>query len=352
MIKLQYLKPIFVFTFLLAALTTLGRAEEFYVDPLKGGDDRSGSKEQPFATVTKAVSVANALTGTGPITIKLAPSVYVLSDKISIQPARIRADDTHFTIEAQVMPDDKEWAPGKMPVIQSISANNSVSEFPHSTGFLVSANNVAFRGLKFLGNPNPAVVYYYPITKEDESLRGLEVSQCYFISEKNSVPIQGGIWAHGPDTDINHCIFYNCRNAILLFKSVAGFSITHTVIYGANESAIWMGPIESGFVFKNNVVTKCRYFWVRPENSKPAYAFSDCLITDNDFHTGFYTRKGLVGTSPESDGNFTETNIVRSGKVMLVEKSDEKLPNDYLHLAPESDGASLGTGIFKTPRTK
>ena len=346
------LKPIVIALLMLAAVGQPVLAEDFYVDPLQGKDTNAGTATEPLATLAQATSVANALTGNGPITLKLFPGLYVLTDKVSINPARTITDSARLTIEAVVMPDDKEWSPGKMPVIQSISANNSVAEFPHATGFLVSANHVTFRGLKFLGNPNPAVVYYYPITKENESLRGMEVSQCYFISEKNSAPIQGGIWAHGPDSDINHCIFYNCRNAILLFKSVAGFSITHTVIYGANESAIWMGPIESGFVFKNNVVTKCRYFWVRPENSKPAYDFSDCLITDNDFHTGFYTRKGLIETFPASDGNFTETNIVRSGKVTLVEKSDEKLPKDYLNLTPESDGYSLGTGIFKAPRTK
>jgi hypothetical protein len=136
----------------------------------------------------------------------------------------------------------------------------------------------------------------------------------------------------------------------LLFRSVDGFSITHTVMYGANESAIWMGPIDSAFVFKNNVVTKCHYFWVRPENSKPAYCFSDSLVTDNDFYTGFYTRTGLVEASSESNGRFTEKNIVRSGTVRLVDKSEETLPRDYLNLTPESAGYALGAGIFRTTK--
>ncbi len=352
MFKIQFLKPLVVLSSLLAVLATHGRAEEFYVDPLKGGDDKSGSMAQPFATVTKAVNVANALTGTGPISIKLAPGIYALSDKVMINPVRTGTPDARFIIEAMVMPDDPQWAPEKMPVIESVSPNNSTNQFPHSTGFLVAANQVGFRGLKFLGNPHPAVTFYYPITKEDKSLRGLEVSQCYFISEKNSVPIQGGIWAHGRDTVIDHCIFYNCRNAILLFENIGGFSITHTLMYGANESAIWMGPVDSEFTFTHNIVTGCHYFWVRPENSTPAYPFSDCLITGNDFYTGFYTRTGLIPTPADSNHRFTETNIVKSATVKLIDKTDEKLPRKYLNPASDSAGYGLDVGIFTTPKGK
>ncbi|HTI71790.1 MAG TPA: right-handed parallel beta-helix repeat-containing protein [Candidatus Limnocylindria bacterium] len=338
--------------FAAAACHSVLRAEELYIDPLKGHDDGPGTLQEPYATLARAVNVANALTGNGPVTLKLFPGLYVLNDKVTLKPARTTSATARFTVEAVILPDEKEWSPAKMPVIQSVSANNSTAQFPHSTGFLVSASYVSLRGLKFLGNPNPSVVYYYPVTKEDESLQAMEVSQCYFISEKNSIPIQGGIWAQGPETDINHCVFYNCRNAILLFKSVAGFSITHTIMYGANESAIWMGPIESGFVFKNNVVTHCHYFWVRPEKSTPSYAFSDCLITGNEAYTGFYTNMGLAPASPESDHNLKETNIAKTGKVTLVEKSEESLPVGYLNLAPGSDGYGLGAGIFKAPRGK
>ena len=341
------LKPTLVVLLALAPWSQPALAEVFYVDPLKGQDSNAGTSDQPLATLPKAISLANSLTGEGPITIKLFPGYYVLTDIISISPARTIMNDARFTVEAAVMPDDEQWASEKMPVIQSISANNSDTQFVHATGFLVSTNCVTVRGLKFLGNPNPSVVYYYPISKENESLRGMEVSQCLFISDENSAPIQGGIWAHGPETDINHCVFYKCRNAILLFNSVDGFSITNTVIYGANESAIWMGPIESEFVFKNNVIANCHYFWVRPENTKPTCIFSDCLITDNDFHLGFYTDQGLVETSGDSDRGFKETNVVRSGKVKLVEKRGKEFPKEHLQLAPDSKGLELDAGIFR-----
>lgn len=325
-----------------------GFAQELYVDPLKGNDQNRGTRDAPFETLEKAVDIANELTGTGSITIRLFPGVYVINDKVSINPIRIFNDTTRYIIEAVIMPDDQDWSPGKMPVIQSISANNSDTQFPHATGILVAAHNVTIRGLKFVGNPNPEVLYYYPITKEDETLERMEVSQCYFIAGKNSAPIQGGIWAHGPGTDINHCIFYNCRNAILLFKSVQGFSVTYSIIYGAYESAIWMGPIDSEFTFKNNAITQCHYFWVRPENTQPKYRFSDCVITENDYYTGFYTNTGLVETTDNK--SFTETNIIKSDKVKLVEKNTEVLPENHLHLVQESVGYKLKAGIFKTTK--
>ncbi len=75
--------------------------------------------------------------------------------------------------------------------LQSVSGNNSDAQFKHSVGFLVAANNVKFLGIKFTGNANPGVNYYYPITKEDSLLKGLEVSQCYFAGDRYSAPIQG-----------------------------------------------------------------------------------------------------------------------------------------------------------------
>lgn len=334
-----------------ASICQDGFSQTYFTDPLNGNDNNKGSSKEPFATLEKAVKEANESTGTGQITIKLFPGLYVLQDKLILNPVRVINDTTKYTIEAVVMPDDTSWTAYKMPIIQSISTNNSATQFPHATGILVASDNVVIRGLKFIGNPksfsgSPNLkTYYYPISKENEKLKHLEVSQCLFIAEKNSAPIQGGIWAHGPETNVNNCVFYNCRNAILLFKSVEGFSITNSIIYGAYQSAIWMGPIQSNFVFKNNVITKCDYFWVRPENTSPKYQFSDCLISENNHYTGFYTNVGLIETS--SNKNFKEMNVIKQGKVNLIEVNGDVLPDNILHLKPESVGYSLKAGIFK-----
>lgn len=322
-------------------------AQVLFVDPSKGSDLRPGTQADPFATLEKAVWVANEFTGSGSITIRLFPGLYSLTDKVAIHPLRMLNDTIRFTIEAVTMPDDPDWTPTKMPVIQSVSGNNSSTQFLHSTGLLIATSHVTIRGLKFLGNAHPDVTYYYPISKEDERLGDMSVSQCYFISEVHSSQIQGAIWAQGPTTQIDHCVFYNCRNAILLFRSVEDFSVTNSIIYGANESAVWMGPVEN-FVFRNNVVAAGNYVWVRPDGSSPAYKFTDCVFTENEHYMGYYSSNGLAET--DNNKRFVETGVVRKGNVSIVKRTGPEIPVNYLHLTPESAGYQLGAGIFRVPK--
>ena len=144
------------------------------------------------------------------------------------------------------------------------------------------AHLVNLNSLEGFSKPNPNVEYYYPITRENEGLNGLEVSQCYFIGEGNSAPVQSAIWAHGGGIRVDHCIFYGCKNALVLIKSIRDFSMTHSIVSGAYEAAVWYGPYLSPFVFRDNIVTGCNYFWVRPENTQPGYTFSHSLLTNNE----------------------------------------------------------------------
>jgi len=242
------------------------------------------------------------------------------------------------------MPDDAGWQPEKMPVIQSVSPNNSNVQFTHSVGFLVAKNSVSFKGLKFVGNASPYVAYYYPITRENENLNDLEVSQCYFIGEKNSTRLQSGLWTHGPGIHVDHSIFFNCRNAMVLIKGIKDLSITNSIIYGAYESAVWFGASDAPFVFRDNIVTRCNFFWVRPKDTQPAYTFSNSLITENDNYMG-YISNDLI---PAPKSNLKEIGIRKTGHVTLVEiKTDRYQPHNYLNLAPGSDGSDIPAGIFK-----
>jgi hypothetical protein len=322
-------------------------AQTVYVDAIKGSAEAKGTIVDPLASLEKAIALAAGFTGDGPVVIKVAPGLYTISHQMDIRTGRGPGDTLPYTVEATFMPDDPDWQPAKMPVIQSVSSNNSVKQFPHCAGFVASKNNVHFKGLKFVGNANPEVAYYYPISRENETLDGLEVSQCYFIGEKNSDPIQGAIWAHGAGTHVDHCIFYDCKNALLLFNSIKDFSVTNSIIYGAYEAAVWFGPFNAPIVFRDNIVTHCNYFWVRAENSQPVYTFSNSLITGNDQYMGYYTNSGLV---PAAKNSNVETGVRRSGKVLLSEVKTEGLPQDYLNLSPRSDGKDIPAGIFKNPK--
>ncbi len=334
-------------SFPIIGLLSLGSriyAQTVFVDAIKGRDEAKGTFSDPLASLGKAIALASGFSGNEPVIIRIYPGIYTLQHKAEIRTRTASNDTVKFTIEVVIMPDDTAWQPGSMPVIQSVSPDNSTTQFPHSTGFLVAKNNVHVQGLKFLGNANPAVLFYYPITRENETYTGLEISQCYFIGEKNSSPIQGAIWAHGPSIKIDHCIFYGCKNALLFFKNIKDFSITHSIISGAYEAAAWYAGTGNDFEFRNNIVTNCNFFWIRSPNSFPTYTFRNSIITYVKEYMGFWGEDGLVKAGKNSH---VETGIKRSGKIMLSEVKTQGIPKDYLNPLPESAGKELKAGIFK-----
>ena len=339
------MKKLMLLAILTLTMLSNTHAQTIFVDAVKGTNKGSGTITDPTSNLENAVTIASRYAGNEPITIKVAPGLYIIHHLMIIKSASSN-DTLKFTIEASIMPDDTAWTPYKMPVIESVSDDNLTTYFPHTGGFLVAKNNVSIKGLKFVGNPNPSIKYYYPITREKEMSSGLEISQCYFVGERNSLPIQGAVYTNGGGIHVHHCIFYECKNALLLFQGIKDFSVTNSIIYGSYESAVWFGPFNSDFVFKDNIVSHCNFFWVRPDSTQPAYHFDNSLITDNTHFMGYYSRNGLVDANINAH---VETNIQKTGKVLLREVETEGIPGDYLNLTPESDGRDLHAGIFTKP---
>ena len=322
---------------LASILSTHSTAQTLFVDPTNGHDDAKGTIDAPLASLSKAISLAR--TGAGHSIIKLAPGLYTLNDQLVLPPA----NDT-LTIEAAINPDDPAWLPSKMPVIQSTSRNSqNWGKFDHCAGFQVERNNVTIRGLKFVGNANPAVVYYYAIERHSPELKGLHISQCIFTGSRNAAPIQGAIFTQGPDITVDHCIFYECKNALLLFLSVAGFSLTNSIIYGSYEGAIWFGKY-SDFTFRDNIIADNNCFWVSMPGFTPHYTFDSSLITDNNIFMGL-NNKGKV--TPDENSQPATNNVQRTGRVTLNMIDTDTIPKRYLHLSPGSDGQNIPAGIFK-----
>ena len=321
-------------------------AQTLYVDAQKGKDDASGTLSAPLASLQKAIAIAKGFSGNEPVSIKLAPGLYELKDRLNIATKNLDNDAAKYTLEAMIMPDDKDWKPGLMPVIQSVSYNNNNKYFAHCAGILADRANVSIRGLKFTGNANPAVEYYYPIEKDTTDLNNLEISQCYFIGDRYGAVIQGAAYVEGPGIHVNHCIFYGCKNAVLAFENISEFSLTHTIIYAAYECAVWYGSSEAPFTFSNNIISHCNYFWAATKgDNHHYYHFNHSLICENDNYVGMQNGSGGVMQPPAKE-TYTENDIRKSGKVKLVEVEVEGLPQNYLHLSPESDGNDLDAGIF------
>ena len=131
---------------LLLMLGTQANAQTIYVDAINGKENAKGSATDPFLSLEKAIKKANSFTGNDPVTIKLAPGLYVIAREQVVETQKTTNDNARFTIEAINMPDDASWQPAKMPVIQSVSPNNSNVQFTHCVAFLVAKNNVSFKG--------------------------------------------------------------------------------------------------------------------------------------------------------------------------------------------------------------
>ena len=324
-------------------------AQSLYVNSSTGSDDALGTREHPLKSLYQAVKAAKDFKGTMPVTIKIEPGLYVLTNLIKIESRPSQADTSMYNFEAAVMPDDSAWKPSATPVIQSVSADNITTYFTHCAGFDVLRNNVSFKGLKFLGNANPTVEYYYPIERDSAKLKNVVVSQCYFIGEKNSAPIQGAVYMEGADgVHVDHCVFYGCKNALLLFFSASNFSLTHSVIYGCYEAGVWYGiktEPDAAFTFNNNVFSHCNYFWASAKGGDhPLYRFNNSLISGNTYYLGIHNNGGL--SLLKEKGTHTENGIRKTGEVILVHTTAEGTPRDYLQLAPNSAGSDIDAGIF------
>ncbi|MET3878721.1 right-handed parallel beta-helix repeat-containing protein [Chitinophaga sp. OAE865] len=328
----------------LCLIQTGSAGQTIFVDPAKGKDQATGTIQDPLASIDKAVTMANGFSGKEPVTIKLAPGLYLLTKQVLISPFNIKNDTVAYTIEAAILPDDSGWLPSSMPVIQSVSPNNkNYGHFDHCIGIQVERNNTCFKGLKFLGNTHPAVVYYYAIERHRPELKDMKISQCYFIGSKNAAPMQGAVFAQGSGIKIDHCIFYECRNALLLFLSVNGFSLTHSIIYGAYEGAVWFGKY-SDFVFRDNIIANNHCFWVGMKDYQPHYVFTNSLVTGNAIDMGLNNN----GTIEKDSLDMPVTSSVqRSGKVLLNEIDKDTIPVNYLHPLPVSAGRDIPAGIFK-----
>jgi len=336
--------------FILVVVTSVrGYSQTFYVNAISGNDAANGSEANPLLTLQKAVVLAKQSASDKPVTIKIAPGLYVLNTQLKIESGKGRNDTSKYALEAIVMPDEAAWTPNHMPVIASISPDNTYKNFSHCAGVEVDRENVCIRGLKFVGNPNPAANYYYPIEKDTTLLKNLEISQCYFTGDKNGAPVQGAIYAEGQAIHVDHCIFYDCKNAVLAFEKVSDLSITHCIIYGAYEAAVWYGYQEPDkpFIFSDNIVSHCNYFWASSKGlDHSVYAFNNSLICENEHYIGMQNGKGGVVDLAASE-SYKETRIRKSGKVLLTEVKTEGLPHNYLNLAPGSDGQDIQAGIFK-----
>jgi hypothetical protein len=329
-------------------LTVHGQA--VYVDCNTGDDKYAGTKEAPFFSIQKATEVASSRNN-NIYDIKINPGIYVLDKHISVATEKVMTDK-RIVIEASILPDDTLWTPEKMPVIITRSKKGEINEKDlfikdnWITSFYINESHVTIRGLKFLGYNYP-VNFYYPIARFNKAKTDLLVEQCMFLGDLQTSVIQVGIIAHGDSVRVEHCIFYNANNSVVYWKHSengikVGNSMTNCVVYGATVSAIWTASPDKNFIYKNNIVANCNFFWVKEASTTGLYSIDSCVIVNNQHYNG--------------DGNLNplnyamnETNVIKEGNISLrlIKTIIEPCPIDHLHVLPNTLGYNLGAGLFK-----
>ena len=332
---------------LLAACTTV-YGQTLYINAEKGKDHSAGTSSHPLKSLEEAVTKANQFNGNEAVTLILSPGLYTIKNKLMINTKAGKAAKASFTIKAEILPGDKNRLASSMPVILSVSANNDTNQFAHCEALFIGQNKVIIKGIKFVGNPNTAAVDdYYPIRRQDKTLNGLSVSQCYFIGEANSSPIQSAFWASGTGIHVDHCIFHNSKIAFVLSANVNDFSLTHSIIDGAYNTALWYGFAGSvpKFVLDHNVITNSYYVMVYPvENGQPAFTFKNSYLTGNANQFGNYP-KAQDRFIAEPVKNIKEINVHKTGLIKYSEVANNGITKDDLNIMPSSPAKETGAGI-------
>jgi hypothetical protein len=172
-----------------------------------------------------------------------------------------------------------------------------------------------------------------------------------FIGDANISQIQAGVIAHGNEIRIDHCVFYKLRNTVVFWEDAGngiknGNSLTNTIVFGTSQ-AVWTVAPDKDFRFENNIVSNCKYVWVRNNfNTTKNYSIYNCIIVNNQYYKGIAESPIMVNPA---EFEIEEKNVVKEGEISLrlIEGVDDPLPVDYMHITQNTPGYEIGAGIFK-----
>lgn len=347
------IRKLFSLLFLLT-IAMVASAQELYVNPRIGNDVNSGTKAQPLKTIAEAAKRVNVNEHPGSTTITLTEGIHLLTETVVFSNNKYTAE-SRLTICAEVMPDDPDWTPQKMPVLVTAVPLKPGIGGEEARGLQPEVDHVTIEGLRFTGSPDYAYIddqnlrRSYPIWRDGKKLDDLVITQCLFAGNVDVLPLHVGVIANGYGLVIDHCVFFNCKIPVVFWQSENGRgrrnAMRYCLVYGAYFGGVWTTKSTDGdfFEFHHNIIANSSTVWIREKGSTNRYTASDCLLTD-------YTNLAGFGSGPLSGNNTTSTgflemkNVSTTGTVQ-IEKDQSK--RNYLQLAEGSIGADLKAGLFK-----
>lgn len=332
----------------------LVKAEQLYVNPITGNDMNSGVKTQPLKSLSEAARRINLNKDQGETTIILAEGVHLITKTVLFNNDKYTFTN-RLTIRAEVMPDDPDWTPKKMPVVMTVVPTEPGVGGEEARGIQPEVSHVTIAGLRFTGSPDYTYLdannlrRSYPIWRDGKKLDDLLVTQCLFAGNEEVLPLHVGVIANGYGLVIDHCVFFNCKIPVVFWKNEgktgSRSAMQHSLVYGGYFCGVWttQGTNGDDFDFHHNIIANTSTVWIREKGSTRRYKASDCIFVN-------YNKLAGYGSGPLSDSNATPTDFLEMKNVqttgtVIIEKDQSK--RSYLQLAEGSVGSNLNAGLFK-----
>ncbi len=335
-------------------------SKELFINANSGNDQNNGTKDNPLKSLSAASKRVNEAEGKGAITIYLAGGIYGMAETAKFNPAKWQlSKENRLTIRAEKLPDDADWNPGDMPVMVStmpfdIQETNEKKEITgaFNYGILIETSHVTIQGLRILGEPvhespkSGILIRNYPIVWDGKDLEDFRVTQCLFLGNKIALPNHLGILASGKALEVDHCVFYGIKDAVVMWNTPAeGCKMHHNLFLNTYGAMVWTWSTTDDFKFYNNVMSNVNVIWVTEK--KEAYSFT----IDNSIFMGY---KELInkGGGPAGFGEKANSAKLKLGKNVTLKKEgkleieEDPTSRNYLHIVPGTLGDDLGAGLF------
>jgi hypothetical protein len=326
-----------------------------------GNDSNSGTREQPLKTLNEAAARINKANGKGTIDIILTEGIYGLDATATFHPVNWHfTAKERLTIRAEVLPDDADWHPGSMPVIVStmpLDFKPNGNRDPlggASYGIQVETNHVTIQGLRILGTPvverpkEGMVKRNYPIVREGRNLDDLRVTQCLFAGDEQVIPNHLGVLASGQGIVVDHCVFYQCKDAVVFWfseKPAERCEMHHNLMIDNYGAAVWSWTVAGDFKYYNNVVYNNNVFWEAGRDETRTYSIANSLVVG-------YNSLVNKGGGAHGYGEATDPKRLKYGDDVIIKKEGllqidmNQTHRNYLHVVPGTLGSEYGAGLF------
>lgn len=346
--------------YLMASYHVLAQQKEMiYVNANSGNDDAAGSQMTPLKSLFEAAKRVNKLAGKGSIQVLLSEGTYGLAETATFNPTQwIFSKQDRLEIRAEILPDSSAWEPNKMPIIVSTMPfklerdDKKVITGGSNYGILIESSHATIQGLRILGEPvheKPkagVLVRNYPIVWEGKNLSDLRVTQCQFLGNQFALPNHLGILSNGKQLEVDHCVFYGVKDAVVMWNAPAEqSSMHHNLILNSYGAAVWTWSTTPDFKFYNNVMSGINVLWVLEKEAKNAFQIQNSMVIG-------YNQLVNQGGGPQDFGTPADPKKLMYGSDFVLQKTgglsieEDQTSRYYLQIKPGTLGTSYGAGLF------